>query len=61
MNGERLPETRRAEIERHPAYRRGIELKTLGLGQDASREIGYLTELYDRDQDVFARVFRHAE
>lgn len=52
LNGERLPETRRAEIERHPAYRRGIELKIMGLGQDASREIGFLTELYSRDQDV---------
>ncbi len=49
---DRLPENRRPEIERHPAYQRGVELKILGLGQDASRELGYLTELFSRDQDV---------
>ncbi len=50
--GERLPENRRPEIERHAVYQRGIELKTLGFSQDAARELGVLTEQYSRDQDV---------
>jgi soluble lytic murein transglycosylase len=51
-DGERLPENRRSEIERHAVYQRGIELKTLGFAQDAARELGFLTEQYSRDQDV---------
>jgi len=49
---ERLPENRRPEIERHVVYQRGIELKTLGFGQDAARELGFLTEQYSRDEEV---------
>jgi soluble lytic murein transglycosylase len=52
IESERLPEDRRAEIERHPAYRRALELKHMGFGYDASRELGFLTELYSRDSDV---------
>ncbi|MGH7257129.1 MAG: tetratricopeptide repeat protein, partial [Nitrospiraceae bacterium] len=48
----RLPETRRPEIERHPAYRRAVELKILGLTQDAARELAVLTEQYSRDEEV---------
>ncbi len=48
----RLPEPRRPEIERHPAYRRAVELKILGLTQDAARELGVLTEQYSRDEEV---------
>ena len=48
----RLPETRRPEIERHPAYRRAVELKILGLTQDAARELSVLTEQYSRDEEV---------
>ena len=51
-DSERLPINRRPEIERHIVYQRGIELKTLGFGQDAARELGFLTEQYSRDQDV---------
>ncbi|MDP9132079.1 MAG: transglycosylase SLT domain-containing protein, partial [Nitrospirota bacterium] len=51
-DGERLPENRRPEIERHAVYQRGIELKVLGFSQDAARELGFLTEQYSRDQDV---------
>ena len=47
-----LPESRRPEIERHPAYRRAIELKMLGLGQDAARELAALTDRYRNDEDV---------
>ena len=47
-----LPENRRPEIERHPAYRRAVELKILGLTQDAARELAALTEQYSRDEDV---------
>ncbi len=42
----------RAEIEQQPAYRRAIELKTLGLESDAVRELTGLTERYSRDPDV---------
>lgn len=49
---ERLPQNRRPEIEQHRFYQRGIELKLLGFGQDAARELGALTEQYSRDQDV---------
>jgi soluble lytic murein transglycosylase len=47
-----LPESRRPEIERHPAYRRAVELKILGLAQDAARELAILTEQYSRDEEV---------
>ncbi|MEX5217290.1 MAG: transglycosylase SLT domain-containing protein [Nitrospira sp.] len=47
-----LPENRRLEIERHPAYRRAVELKILGLTQDAARELATLTEQYSRDEEV---------
>lgn len=47
-----LPENRRPEIERHPAYRRAVELKILGLTQDAARELAALAEQYSRDEEV---------
>lgn len=42
----------RAEIEQQSAYRRAIELKTLGLDLDAARELAGLTDRYNRDPDV---------
>jgi soluble lytic murein transglycosylase len=42
----------RAEIGQQSAYRRAIELKTLGLDSDAARELAGLTERYSRDPDV---------
>jgi len=42
----------RAEIEQQPAYRRAIELKTLGLDSDAARELAGLTDRYSRDPDL---------
>jgi soluble lytic murein transglycosylase len=42
----------RAEIEQQSAYRRAIELKTLGLDSDAARELAGLTDRYSRDPDV---------
>ena len=52
-NGEaiRLLSTR-AEIEQQSAYRRAIELKTLGLDSDAARELAGLSDRYSRDPDV---------
>jgi len=52
-NGEalRLVSTR-AEIEQQSAYRRAMELKTLGLDSDAARELAGLTDRYSRDPDV---------
>jgi soluble lytic murein transglycosylase len=43
---------KRAEIEQQPAYRRAVELKVLGLEQDAARELTALTERYGRDPEV---------
>jgi soluble lytic murein transglycosylase len=42
----------RDEIGKQSAYRRAIELKTLGLDSDAARELAGLTDLYSRDPDV---------
>ncbi len=42
----------RAEIEQQSAYRRAIELKTLGLDLDATRELAGLTDRYSRDPDA---------
>ncbi len=42
----------RAEIEQQSAYRRAIELKTLGLDSDAARELAGLTDRYSRDPDA---------
>jgi soluble lytic murein transglycosylase len=47
-----LPANRRPEIERNPVYRRAVELKILGLTQDAARELAILTEQYSRDDEV---------
>ena len=49
---EGAPQGKRAEIERQPAYRRAVELKILGLEQDAARELTALTDRYNRDPDV---------
>jgi len=42
----------RTEIEQQPAFRRAVELKTLGLEHDATRELGALTDRYNRDPEV---------
>jgi peptidoglycan lytic transglycosylase len=42
----------RADIEQQTAYRRAIELKTLGLDADAAHEVAVLTDRYSRDPDV---------
>jgi soluble lytic murein transglycosylase len=42
----------RVEIEQQSAYRRAIELKTLGLESDAARELAGLTDRYSRDPDA---------
>ena len=46
------PVSTRAEIEQQFAYRRAIELKTLGLDSDAARELAGLTDRYSRDPEV---------
>lgn len=46
----------RMQIELHPSYRRAVELRMLGLEQDAARELGALTERYSRDPDVLAAL-----
>ena len=43
---------KRTEIEQQSAYRRAVELKVLGLDQDAARELTALTDRYSRDPDV---------
>jgi len=47
-----LPRTDRTEIEQQPAYRRAVELRALGLEQDAARELTALTDRYSRDPDA---------
>ncbi len=47
-----LPPTNRMEIEQQLAYRRAVELRTLGLEQDAARELSALMDHYSRDPDV---------
>lgn len=46
------PGSARSEIEQQPAYRRAAELKTLGLDQDAARELTVLADRYHHDPDV---------
>ncbi len=46
----------RAEIEQQPTYQRAIELRTLGLEQDAARELAVLTDHYSRDPNVLAAL-----
>ena len=46
------PVITRVDIEQQTAYRRAIELKTLGLDSDAAREVAVLTDRYSRDPDV---------
>jgi soluble lytic murein transglycosylase len=46
----------RMQIELQPAYRRAVELRTLGLEQEAARELGVLTDRYSRDPEVLAAL-----
>ncbi len=46
----------RMQIELQPAYRRAVELRTLGLEHDAARELGALTDRYSRDPEVLATL-----
>ena len=50
------PASSRMQIELQPAYRRAVELRTLGLEQDAARELGALTDRYSRDPVVLAAL-----
>lgn len=51
-----LPQNKRTEIEQQPAYRRAVELKTLGLEPDAARELTVLTDRYSRDSEVLTAL-----
>ena len=46
----------RMQIEFDLAYRRAVELRTLGLEQDAARELSALTDRYSRDPEVLAAL-----
>jgi soluble lytic murein transglycosylase len=46
----------RDEIGQQSAYRRAIELKTLGLDLDATRELAGLTDRYNRDPDALTAL-----
>ncbi len=46
----------RADIEQQSAYRRAVELRALGLEQDAVRELAVLTDGYGRDPDALAAL-----
>ena len=45
------PVVTRADIAQQTAYRRAIELKTLGLDADAAHEVAVLAERYSREPD----------
>jgi soluble lytic murein transglycosylase len=47
-----VPREDRAGIEQHPAYRRAVELRILGLDQDVARELTALTERFSRDPEL---------
>jgi soluble lytic murein transglycosylase len=51
-DGRALSLAKRMEIDQEPAYRRALELKRLGLDQDAARELTALTDRYSREPDV---------
>lgn len=51
-----LQDASRAEIEQQPAYRRAIELRALGLEQDAARELTALTDYYSRAPDALTTL-----
>jgi soluble lytic murein transglycosylase len=40
----------RSEVEQQNAYRRAVELRTLGLDMDAAHEVGVLADRYAKDQ-----------
>lgn len=46
------PRNNRTEIGQQPAYRRALELKTLGLEADAAHELAVLTDRYGQDPDT---------
>jgi soluble lytic murein transglycosylase len=47
---------RRKEVEQQPAYQRAVELRTLGLEQDAARELTALTDRYSQDPNVLTTL-----
>ncbi|HET8721748.1 MAG TPA: transglycosylase SLT domain-containing protein, partial [Nitrospira sp.] len=56
-NGEPpAPGSTRADIAMHTAYRRAIELKTLGLDADAAQEVAVLTDRYTREPDALVAL-----
>jgi peptidoglycan lytic transglycosylase len=56
-NGETAaPAVTRADIAQQTAYRRAIELKTLGLDADAAHEVAVLTERYSREPDALVAL-----
>jgi len=46
----------RADIEQQSAYRRAVELRALGLEQDAVRELAVLTDRYGQDPEALAAL-----
>ena len=50
------PVITRADIGQQTAYRRAIELKTLGLDADAAQEVAVLTERYSREPDALVAL-----
>lgn len=51
-----LSQAKRLEVEQHAAYRKAVELKTLGLDQDAARELTALTDRYNSDPEVLMEL-----
>jgi soluble lytic murein transglycosylase len=56
-NGETpAPVATRADIAQQTAYRRAIELRTLGLDADAAHEVAVLTDRYSREPDALVTL-----
>jgi len=47
-----LSQVKRVQVEQEPAFRKAVELKTIGLDQDAARELTALTDRYSRDPEI---------
>ncbi|CAI4033440.1 Soluble lytic murein transglycosylase precursor [Nitrospira tepida] len=55
---EQLPPDKREEVTRDRAYRRAVELRLLGMGPDAARELAILTRRYGKDAAVVLALSR---
>ncbi|MGE3154749.1 MAG: transglycosylase SLT domain-containing protein [Nitrospiraceae bacterium] len=58
LGPEQLPPDKREEITRDRAYRRAVELRLLGMGSEAAKELAVLTRRYGKDPAVVLALSR---